>query len=126
MDKGDIHGSLYQNFLEPCISGERVFARKHRFTLYERKNIIYKFMRHAVTGLIDPLSGNDLLVVCGRRKGNESAFAAIFPIRCFTLESYHFSAFTGQCSFYSGLSGQKCLVNIGLRRNMRAAALKQA
>ena len=78
--------------LELCKAGEAVLQGEVGRTLNEGQHIFHKFLGHAVSGFVDPLTGHLFLRISGKGKILGNHFTGIVAIYVhMTMESHHLS-----------------------------------
>ena len=109
--------------LELCKAGEAVLQGEVGRTLNEGQHIFHKFLGHAVSGFVDPLTGHLLLRICGKGKILGNHFTGIVAIYVhMTMESHHLIGHAVDSGFHRCTAGGKGLVDVGRRGKVRRAA----
>ena len=118
-------GLLRKNLLEAGEAGQAVFLLELGLALDERKRVLGKVFGDVVALGGDPLL-RELLLEVGNVAQVEQLRAADIAVAAVALKADHLVGDAVQHLFDSGLAGHIGLVDVGLGRAVRGAALQQA
>ena len=116
---------LCQNLLEPGEAGEGILLRQLRLALNERQSIVDEIMRDKVALGIDPLLWHLLLGVRHLGERQELGLAGIAAVDRAALNGGHLIGDARDGILHRRTARHDGLLNVGLARKVRAAALEQ-